>query len=336
MTLIAGFEVAGVPLLLGDFMISGHPEIKSQKKVFILTENIAIAWAGNLYQARCVFRNLKDRFSGTRPSKEEFDDFLKSYRVPDADAQYVVHVIGWIVDDASLTGHCFCWSSANSTNIVYGDYFIKGTGTKTLEDTLKSKVNLQGKGDVSAIAAAKSYAVSHSCTLMSDVILDRAHEAEGFGVAYEVIYYDDNRFAYINDIIYTILDLDYDVSTGRGTYNSNPSIIKYHSGGEFSLVQTRDEANKIINLNFITPVYDDLQAEYENIKRNRKPLSLVSDYYCLFCRFKSSDGINETLSMVFSAEQQNSPVYVDKDGFLNFDFAFVPIIHKNIKDLRSG
>ena len=142
MTLIAGFQYQDVPLLLGDFMISGGARGYTLKKVHLISPNLVVGWTGHLFLAKSLLRDLHNKFNGVRVSKEELEQFLINYPV-DNSSSMLVHLVGSIIDDKR---YCFLWNSSHPQRLFYESYHVDGSGATVFENMLKSRGRLGIQG----------------------------------------------------------------------------------------------------------------------------------------------------------------------------------------------
>src|ERR1044071_1598949 len=107
MTLVSAFKNRGIPLLIGDFLLTDRHRRASglSKKVHLMGPNVAIGWAGSLITAVPVLRDLyaltKDNFL----TRRELENFLTEY--PRHELRGEAHLIGWVIDGKS---QCFLWN----------------------------------------------------------------------------------------------------------------------------------------------------------------------------------------------------------------------------------
>jgi len=328
MTLIAGFQYSDVPLLLGDFMISRGARGYTLKKVHLVSPNLVVGWTGHLFMAKPILRDLHNKFNGVRVSREGLEQFLTNYPV-DNSSSMLVHLVGWIVDDAP---RCFLWNSSYPQELFYEPYHVDGLGATVFENMLRSrgKVGIQGTR-TSNVDQAVYFALTQSCILMSDEVLARNNQQMGFGHGYEVLYYDGQQFKFIDDILYTTWDFYYDVNSKGGDFRFYPAVYKYRSFDYYSVVQIYNFETTVTDFNAITPAFDDMPNLFDNIPgidiTKGTSFPIASNFYCLFFRFQASDNLSSTGSLVFPAGQPNLPFYIDKANgkeHLNFKFDFLP------------
>ena|SRR5271166_136565 len=144
MSLIAGFKINHVPVLIGDFLLSskGPSYAKDQlgrsifknaiKKTVKLADNCVLAWCGDLLAAEPIYKDLYAHFcsGGRRFTKTALEDFLTTQYVYEEPTQLHADFIGWIVDEEPF---CFRWKTDYPGELFYGESQTEGTGAKCLE-----------------------------------------------------------------------------------------------------------------------------------------------------------------------------------------------------------
>jgi len=340
MTLIAAHKVEEIPLLIGDFLITGGNRSFTLKKVHIISPNLAVGWTGNLLAARPVLRALNAQFKHARVSRKELERFLTSYS-QDESTEVFVRLIGWIVDEEP---RCFRWRSDYTSEVFYADHFFDGSGADTYEALVNNPGTKRGvqSRSISNVEKAIYFALFQACTLMSDEVMDKKNQQIGFGHGYEAAYFDNNEFKFVDDVLYVVWDFYYDLKGKGGGHRFYPIVHKYRSFGYYSVVQRHNFQTAETVFNAITPIFDDMPNLFEIIPgvdvANKKALPLASNYYCLFFRLEASDGVMGTGSVVFPGTQDNLPLVIERTGgreILRFKFDFVAVLYEQLIKMQS-
>lgn len=299
MTLIAGFQSFNVPMLMGDFLLTFKDKSLAglQKKVHRIGPNFAVAWTGNGYVAQRVIGALHNQFRDRRVKRTlveahlmELEDF--------ADKEPIVELIGWIIDERPL---CFSWKSFRPKEIYVRDRYSAGSGSTLFDKNFakeKSESVIHNFPDTPAKDAIENTLPSLA-HLIRDEVLGRSNRAEGFGFAYEMLFFETNKFQYLSSILYINMDWYFD---GNGKLNDTPKIrpfITYKSWGDYALVQVSTaESDPLTELFVMTPIYDrdrdirdipGLSNILQKAERD-KGVPLASDYYCLLYNLVREDG----------------------------------------------
>jgi hypothetical protein len=299
MTLIAGFQSNDVPMLMGDFLLTFKDKSLAglQKKVHRIGPNFVVAWTGNAYVAQVVIGALHNQFRDGRVQRTvveshlmEFEDF--------ADKEPIVELVGWIMDDRPF---CFSWISSRPKEIYVRDHYSAGTGSKLFYKNFikQESENVNRNFPDTPTKDAVENTLPFLANLIRDEVLGRRNRAEGFGFAYEMLFFEANKFKYLSSILYINLDWYFDT---QGKLNDTPKIrpfIKYQSWGDYALVQTfAPEPEPLTELFFMTPIYarnrdirdtPGLSSILQKAERD-KGIPLTSEYYCLLYNLVREDG----------------------------------------------
>lgn len=136
-----------------------------------------------------------------------------------------------------------------------------------------------------------------------------------FGGAYEILVQAGERFEYVDNVLYLALDLYYDVATRKSTPTMPLQGYKCRNFDDWSLVRMRvanDESYKICE-----PICEPAARTEERLnsiakspEELRKAMPWTSQFYCLFWRFESSDGLKKQGTYVTHASNPTPEVYV--------------------------
>ena len=58
MTLIAAYRIYGVPVLMGDLLLTKAESDSSIKKITKIGKNLAVGWAGDFFIAKPILKKL--------------------------------------------------------------------------------------------------------------------------------------------------------------------------------------------------------------------------------------------------------------------------------------
>src|SRR5690349_19037750 len=93
-TLVAAFRESGVPLLIGDALITGPQGTAAKRKLHRVSDNFVVGWTGLMVSAELVIQAVYDRFRNQAATLSAVKDFLTNYpatRLPGR-----VYLIGWV------------------------------------------------------------------------------------------------------------------------------------------------------------------------------------------------------------------------------------------------
>lgn len=342
MTIVAAFRVEGIPVLIGDMLITsiannkesnflptqpyfsknlpndtGRRVCGARKKVHLINSKLVIGWAGSLHAASRVLVKLNNLFASKRATRKTLESALTSIN-DYTEEIWNVHIIGWILDGEP---HCFRWNSGYPSEVFYHHSHFEGSGENTFIETLAepAKSGL-GHGVDSPELAAQLVSLAKISKLIDKEIWTGVTLRESFGYCYETIYLDGDKFRFIEDVTYLMWEIGKEGGAGYH-YRAGPLIVKYKSAGKFSIVQTSHLFGDLTNtthVDFITPVFDEMKT-LDAKKLGRQ--SLGSDYYCNFMRFNYRDGNVATGPLVVHSSDTDLMWYEQKDSkdyfFLN-------------------
>lgn len=305
--MIAGFRVHGVPVLVGDVLITrsraaspfvptappmagqrplevGTSAPDPRKKVHIIGPNLAIGWSGWAFAARVALKKIHDVFSSKRATKNELEDVLSTLTQFDEE-RFSVHLIGWFFDGEPC---CFRWNSQYPGEIFPNDFHLAGTGEELFKDVLTEPVAASeyGGGIGTAKEAAIFWVLAKLCKLINREVWTGDTLGDNFGYCYEIAILDGSTFRYLESFTYLMWDVQR--ASGGYQWRMGPVILKYQNRGDFSLVQTvRFEASGEMNifLEIVRPVFDDM-AHLDPFLFARQPI--VSEFFCNFVQFTDS------------------------------------------------
>jgi hypothetical protein len=220
LTLVAAYKSAGIPILLGDFLISrGAERRRGRKKIARIRENLVVGWTGSLLQAENVLRRLFEGIDD-RPTMESIETWFSKLELDDGPNPNL-KLAGWICEDRGEFG--FFWDPR--VGILWGDEWFIGSGGVGFEKRvapfripLDPEAPFQEETGLSALVALLAQL---NCT---DRISQEGH-ADGVGGGYEALYWseDSHAFEYLSDALYFVLAVCID---GRGELEREPALLK--------------------------------------------------------------------------------------------------------------
>jgi len=286
-TLIAAYREHGVPVLLGDFLltisnVAGLQQAGSRKKVHLLHGNLAVGWTGRQFVAEDVLTRLHERFRAERPTRQALEAFLKSIPVN----QYptgTVCLIGWICEEQP---YCFRWRADWPKEVFYADFHVDGSGASVVEDFVRGAT--QHLPDAASRHSPVVAALSLTGYLIEDDIWVGANHAAGFGYAYEVLMLEDGEFRYVNDVLYLAVTCPFD-HTGRYlTPTLNRIAYKVDHIGDHTIVEMRRLGEgQVIRRDLIAPAYrvTDAEDEAATVATVNYPYTFAARHSCLIATF---------------------------------------------------
>jgi hypothetical protein len=284
MTLVAAYKVDGVPLLLGDFLITSGELSGTRKKIHRISENLVVGWSGDRLAAQPVLKALHDQFHNECVQYAALEELLTQFPTEEL-GSLNVQITGWVIDDEA---RCFFWRSDYPSELFNDDQYFIGTGGETFKQMLTRRSYLVSSKERKGVAAAIYLSLVSSCRMVTDEILFGLNRQQGFGFAFETAYFDGHQFRFVDNILYSAADIFYDPLSGQIHHRFYPITLKYRSFGSYSVIQTNELTEPRTRVFAVTPIFDNMPDLLSNIPdidpSTNKVLPLSSDYYCMFWR----------------------------------------------------
>ncbi len=227
MTVIAAFLLGGFPIVIGDMLISG-PELTDtqvgiptvddeitdvfpagsgysivgmQQKVFILSEDLAVAWAGNLVAAKTLITELSSLARAGPITVASINSFARN-DAPAICGDLNASLVGAFSDSDGI--RLFGYNAQNIAVPGFQDVMIAGTGadavTKLLSDLPPSLEVIRGTTHALSEAVCKTLILTG--VLLSLEIGNRESLRTFYGGGYELASRIGHRFSKIDDVTY--------------------------------------------------------------------------------------------------------------------------------------
>ena len=341
MTVVAGFQHEGVPILLGDFLLSRDGIASGvRRKLFRFSNNFVAGWTGTRLTAQTIMSELFERFGGTNPTFNDIRGFLAGGPEP-ISAGMAVSIVGWVVDTAP---RCFCWHSDYPSDVYENESYFFGSGGPTLERMVRKPryVGMRGlREHRSAVDYAIYFSLDLAGRLLADELCERQNQEDCFGVAYEILVYDGTSFEYVDDILYTFCDF----SSSDVMKVFNPNYYKFRQLGELSAVQRTNVQTDHTVVDLITPVFDSSAvsettsqfANWMQTEKKTKPFPVTSKYYCLVYRLTESEGSVFPGAIVCRSAGGNQPITINRTGPNTEEMGIkIGVLYDFIQRFRKG
>jgi hypothetical protein len=221
-TIVAGFEFQGIPILMGDLLItpldgrgrnpSSRPARELSQKVVKLSDHFVLGWAGNLKTANSVFSRIRRQIRGQALTLDRVEEILTT--CPNAKGDRKLYLLGWVVEESGPV--CFSWESDN-IHIIKRRENMYGIGSGYTQFE-KAYYSLEGykELDLSNVKHIAEYLPAMYVLAIAGRLMELetlsyrkfkkiSDSNTTFGHAYECIYYNGERFKYLNDVMYIFL-----------------------------------------------------------------------------------------------------------------------------------
>src|SRR6185295_2210910 len=204
MTLVAAYRPEGVPILIGDFLITGEAHESTRKKIYKIGPNFAVGWSGTAFVAATILKSLFTAFEDRTVSLAEIETFFTN-RPEDELSELPLYIVGWVIAEQP---HCFLWNILNPKELFYEPYYVIGSGSQKFQDLISSNKMRASPGfKRTTVEEAIFSALSTAAELYSDEDLGKMNRREGFGHGYELLCFDGKEFNYIENIAFFGMDI---------------------------------------------------------------------------------------------------------------------------------
>jgi hypothetical protein len=342
MTLVAAYRPQGVPVLLGDFLITGGEAELSRKKICLVGPNFVIGWTGRQFLAAPILKALFEEFGGKSVTMSEIEKFLTNRpneelltkrQMEEFSREIPLYLIGWVIDDHP---HCFRWNITWPTELFYEPFQVAGSGEAKFRELI-TRETLGGSWGArrTNVDQAIYSALSKATELYSDEVLERMNRRQGFGYAYELLYLDGNAFRYLDNVAYLGMDIILNPADWTGRSQPYEVWYRYHSLGDISFLQVTNLRNGDMRLETIHPAFDQKprDASFEFTAG-----SFRADYYCIYLRLQTTEGDFYQGSLVLAENQEGPSLYEKQvNGTYRFELSrdLVKFIYENMKAERE-
>lgn len=328
MTLVAAYRPEGIPVLIGDFLITGTGLESTRKKIYKVGPNFAVGWSGPVFVAAPILRALFTAFGDKTVTLTEVEAFFTN-RPKDELSDLPFYIVGWVVGEQA---HCFLWNILCPAKLFYEPYHVVGSGSQKFYDLMTRKSMGGSWGSKrTGIDQAIFSALSKATELYSDENLDKMNRRQGFGHGYELLYFDGKEFNYVENIAFFGMDILLNPDDFSGRSQPYEYWYRYHSLSDSAFLQVMNLRTGEMLLELIAPVFNCLgtDAAFEFTAG-----SFRADYYCIYLRIQTTRGEAYSASLVL-AENKDGPSRYEKkqeDGTWRFELGrdLIKFIYQNI------
>lgn len=307
MSVIAAYKHDGQPVLIGDTAITRPSGRSVHRKIYRISENFVIGWAGYQIVAKEVISSLWREFKDQKVSRKVIAQYLSKYNPKDF-GELHTNFIGWIIEEEP---HCFLWNCLYPKQLFEEQSYSEGTGQEYFDKLIK-----RGWRSGSAVDMKPNEITVQK--IINDIALARFEESLyretwdlTYGAAYDLLLFQEGAFRYVRSIIHIGWDYHWDTSKKTGILELAPVVMKYNCFGEFSIFQEalhgQHYDGKTINY-LCRPVYDDMSG----MDLSNMPLSLVSDYYTNYFLFRENGKTVFKVLLTIQKINEKGPLYVDE------------------------
>ena len=226
MTLIAAFISDGIPVLLGDLVISG-PErtgaktalpmvgeltnvfpvgsgwsiTEMRQKVAVLSDDLVLGWAGSVVAARTLIEELRGRLKAGQISLDSLNIFLKKEAF-EITGSYNASLVGFLREGDHIIPFGHNALKFNTPN--FGEVITQGSGAASFEKALRAfpdSLDIR-RGDPNAVARAIGKSLILTGTFLQMESATYENLLSFYGGGYEMACFSGGRFSKIEEITY--------------------------------------------------------------------------------------------------------------------------------------
>lgn len=222
MTLIAGFSINKLPCLIGDVVISGPEKntdsdvviptvgrigqqfsqysyniLDTQQKLHIISDTVAIAWAGSSLVARMVVMELITICENSNELNVAIKQYLRDFQSTEEKDE--ISLIGWLFEDNAF--HQFSYDARSYRTETFGTLSVAGGFPDHFLKFLHPR-----EGEHSAhheTCDPYTQAVLDVKSILGDLLMDEYENHNSlnhyYGGAYEAIVFDGEKFSKVGD-----------------------------------------------------------------------------------------------------------------------------------------
>lgn len=255
MTLIAAMCINGIPIILGDLLISrettteiiqdvsipsmqnvnaylgGNSRLKVvglSQKVNMVGENFCVAWTGKKYQAQALIRQLHKKCGGRTVSVSQFERLLDQYPVNDMDG---LDAIAYLYD-YDTKGF---WRKERNMPMFQldglDDVQVGGSGTPTFIQAIEKIMEGQLEGEHTSLEESIARAMTFTSTAFGNQVMNGEGIIEGWGGGFEVAYLHGKRFEKVSEVMHLFWTVR-EFEDGTFEVESSPQFIKSSYQGD--------------------------------------------------------------------------------------------------------
>lgn len=281
MTLIATFQVENTPVMIGDILLSTtgidrpHAPIPTiedasqilptewlriiagtKRKISIVHPKVAVGWTGTLIYSEYFIKQVKEQLNNCQRMDCDImgmllsrcKELLEKHAEKNDFIEDDITVIGWFITSQDEIFQ-FEWNPINTHFYERANILARGTGEDHFVNLLNRR-ELAGKGSREKnIENVALDAVATVSSFLANEVTTGNNLNWLYGGGYDIVLFVNNRFQYLNDIMYVPVYIPYD---GNSLTFLNPNLyFKYYYHKE-QLVIARvllelDKSGKVVN-----------------------------------------------------------------------------------------
>lgn len=285
MTVIFSFEYKELPFLAGDLLLSGMSSktelnvptigqveqvfpngsgfvpLELRQKVNLISDNLAIAWAGDLIAAIVVIKEIEAQGLASSPSKSQIEEFVKC--IDSLTGNFDAFFIFLGLDNGE---YFFCFHGVdNIAHPVVQSLRCIGTGREEILSLLRqcfeSPIGIAGQPNYLALGASLIMALAGAS--LQKEIHDGGGLLDYFGGGYEVITRINGKLKKVDEFTYVFWNAQRD-EQGEVRLQLPYKILKYEYLDNYLIIRSATTVNgkaEDETLNLISPVHNKFKGK---------------------------------------------------------------------------
>jgi hypothetical protein len=280
MTLVAAFKIEGVPVLLGDLLITessdlphkllptrpdlstapstGNRRVGVRRKVLSLGNKLVVGFTGTVRAGSSLFKWLHHEFCNKIPSPEELNLAL---RLHNNQLSGEASVVGWLADPEP---QCFTWTAKPGSRLQWCTHAILGTGADHFSKSILSAAHVGHSNNFTPTELARFVAITKATRVLSDELGPAGTLRNNYGYCLEVATWNGDGIEFVPNLTFSF----YNALIGPGDRNQiQPVLVRLYKHDErFSIVQTNFLGDTVgpdgsvgghVYVDFATGLHDD-------------------------------------------------------------------------------
>jgi hypothetical protein len=281
MTLVAAFKIEGVPVLLGDLLITDEPSnlphqflptrpdlshasltqrrrVGVRRKVLLLGNKLIVGFTGTVAAGSILFKDLHRRFGKKTASSDELHFALRLHNIQ---LSGNASVVGWFADPQP---RCFTWTAKPGFELQWCTHAILGSGAEHFSKGILSADRVGHSENFTPTELARFVAITKATRVLGNELGPAETLINNYGYCLEVATWNGDAFEFLPSLTFSF----YNALIGPGDRKQiQPVLLRlYKHHDRFSIVQTNFLSDTVgpdgsvrphVYLDFATGFHDD-------------------------------------------------------------------------------
>lgn len=221
MTLVCAMRVEGMPILIGDLLITSTPSTQEmllplsglvhgaggavfdgrqivglEQKIALINDHVALGWSGTTAVAKSILREIKQILGNSPADGNRMNQIFSMFSKQD-----LAHVS--MVGALSYKGHVEICGQVRLYSQQYGPYYAAGTGIHHMVELLDSPVDYFTEGSIVGFPVPATTALWMAGHLLGAEVRGKGTLQDHYGGAFEIAYSDGHMIRKFGDILWS-------------------------------------------------------------------------------------------------------------------------------------